>query len=30
LGERRSTEGRVSRYLFQSVQTSGERFILRE
>jgi hypothetical protein len=29
LGKRRSTEGRVSIYLFQSVRITGARFILR-
>jgi hypothetical protein len=28
LGKRRSTEDRISRYLFQSVRISGVRFIL--
>jgi hypothetical protein len=29
LGKRRSAEGRISRYLFQSIRISGVRFILR-
>jgi hypothetical protein len=29
LGKKRSTKGRVSRYLFQSIQISGVRFTLR-